>query len=207
MTEKLTLKKKSAKDILTRKPKKKSDTFVAFIPKDGELKVQFLTHPFEWLPYYEIFSDDGYHLFEHDEDAYEDIQEEYGKTNNKTGKKSGPATRFMAPALDVAESRVIVVKMPQTLVKSLMEYADRKDAEVTEYTFELYKTGERMETKYLFDADKSHVDIERFADKVPDLEKVLDELINPPSDDDLADDAIADDSDEAPAKPKLRLKK
>jgi len=205
MADKFTLKKNrsSAKDILTRKPKKKkTDTFVAFIPSDGELTVQFLADPFEWVPFFEVYlpPSDGkkgqYILLEHDDDAWDDIEEEYGRK---------PTTRFLAPALDVKEARPIAIKVPQSLVKDIMEYAERKKAEVTDFTFELYRVGEGKETRYKFDPERSGVDISRF--EAPDLNKVLDQLLNPPSEDELDDDAIEDDTtEEAPAKPVLKRK-
>lgn len=198
MTEPLNLKKKTtAKDILTRKPKKKVDgPYVAFIPKDGELTVQFLSEPFEWLPCFQVWTGSNYVTLEHDDDAWDEIEEEYGKK---------PSVRFLAPALDPKEAKVIVVQLTSGLAKDLLEFGTRKDADITSFTFELYKTGEGLETRYKFDSERSAVDIARFQDQLPDLEAVLDRLVNPPSEDELADDAIADD---APApKRKLSLKK
>lgn len=224
------LKKRSARDLLTKGKKKdggsgggaKTSTFIKYIPKDGELRVQFLTDIDDWAPYYEVW-DDSYDNgiddngkrrksgrfvpFSLDED-YDDLEERFG---------AKPGRRFLAPAIDLDDNRPILVKINPTTATGLLALDERKGP-LSKWNVSLFKDGEGTDTKYhVLPEGESGLDLSKI--EVPDAWKVLEELLNPS--DDIEDEAIADDADvatapaeeeeteEAPAaaKPKFKIKK
>lgn len=152
------------------------------VPADDSLTVRFLTEPTEWVTY-----------FEH----YDAVRKFYPCTDDCPGCTEGdrPSARYLANALDVAETNVIPLVMPKTMAASVLKKYE-KYATLLDRDYELSRSGTGMDTEYDVTPEApSKMNIARFdlIDLMEILEGQLAMAENAESDDDEDDD-----EDEAP---------
>lgn len=158
---------------------------VKLIPSDNPISVRFLTEPNEWASYYEHYNkQDGFFPC-YDGDCC-------------TNAESKASHRFLANCYVQDEQKVMAVKMPASLVKSLMvkfnKYSTMKDR-----WYELSRTGTgQFDTEYSFDAEPP----ERF--KMPRNAQLIDlmALLNAMAQDD--DEAVEDDDEDEEETPRRK---
>lgn len=167
---------------------------VLYVPKAGVV-VRLLAGPHKWESFEEFWDGSSYVILT---DENEDQVPE-GRC---------PSVRYLAPAVDVKQNRVVAVKLPYTLAEEIValeEKYEKKGWELTDYDIELQKEGEGTDTVYraLFD-EKSDIDLDAYP--LPDLHAIIDELTAPKA---TAEAEIEDDTDvsETPVRAKKLLKK
>lgn len=108
--------------------------YLSRVPADGTLTVRFLTEPTEWVTY-----------FEH----YDQVRKFYPCTDECPGCTEGerPSARYLANAVDVAETRVIPLVMPKSMAASILKKYD-KYATLLDRDYELSRSGTGLDTEY-----------------------------------------------------------
>lgn len=107
-------------------------SYLTRIPSDASLTVRFLTEPTEWIAYFEYYDAEQKRFFP----SIEGVQTQ-----------ERPAARYLANALDVAESRVIPLVMPKSVAASLLKKYD-KYATLLDRDYELSRSGAGLDTEY-----------------------------------------------------------
>ncbi|AZS07942.1 ssDNA binding protein [Gordonia phage Kabocha] len=113
-------------------------TFIKNVPKDSGIVVRFLTEPDEWVKYREYYSENTEPRY------FPDVE---GMDPDFVADLDKPSTRYLACAVDVDENSVIPIKMPKSLVESLMKKYD-KYGTILDRDYELVKDGEGFDTSY-----------------------------------------------------------
>lgn len=113
-------------------------SFIKNVPKDAGITVRFLHEPDEWVKYREYYSESTEPRF------FPDVE---GMDPDFVADLDKPTTRYLACAVDVEENSVIPIKMPKSLVESLMKKYD-KFGTVLDRDYELVKDGEGFDTSY-----------------------------------------------------------
>lgn len=113
-------------------------SFIKNVPKDAGITVRFLHEPEEWVKYREYYSENTEPRF------FPDVE---GMDPDFVADLDKPATRYLACAVDVEENQVIPIKMPKSLVESLMKKYD-KFGTILDRDYELVKDGEGFDTSY-----------------------------------------------------------
>ena len=159
------------------------------IPKEDSLTVRFLDEPPEWHGYYEHFVGKQYVPCTTDDcpGCDSDDPEEQKKM-----------FRYLANAYVVDDQKVWAVKMPKSLVESLMAFYTKYKGTIMDRDYELSRTGSgQNDTRYMaIPESPSKLKLSRFEDKKLNLDDVLSSLV---SDEDEEED---DDDDETPKKAK-----
>ncbi len=159
-----------------------SGSYLTRIPSDGSLTVRFLTEPTEWIAYFEYYDAEQKRFFP----SVEGVQTQ-----------ERPAARYLANALDVAESRVVPLVMPKSVAASLLKKYD-KYATLLDRDYELSRSGAGLDTEYdVTPEPPTKMNLERYdlLDLMGLLESQLEDV--PVNSDD-------DDEDEEDEKPVAR---
>lgn len=149
--------------------------YLSRVPADGAMTVRFLTEPDEWITY-----------FEH----YDQVRKFYPCTDDCPGCTEGerPSARYLANAVDVAETRVIPLVMPKSMAASILKKYD-KYATLLDRDYELSRTGTGLDTEYdVTPEPPTKMNLERF-DSIELMELLQEQL-------DMADTAKSDDDDD-----------
>ncbi len=153
--------------------------FIKNIQADSEMTVRFLTEPTEWFSY-----------FEH----YDEVNKFFPCADDCPGCAEGnkPTNRWLANVLDVEDNNsVIALKLPSTLVETLMRRYERYGSIMTR-DYELARVGSGLETKYeATPLGESRRKLDKY--DLLDLGAMLDDLA--PNGD------SGDDDDDEPARP------
>ena len=174
-------KAKNLKAMRSDLKKRKNRGGLTFIGEDG-LEIRFLLEPEEWTRYTEAYSPSmrkAWPVPEGDEAQVEDAR---------------TSTRYAATAIDLKTDKVIVIKLPVTLVDQLSARAEKRGT-LTNIDIELYKSGEGLDTVYGYDpGEKTKRSIDKY--ELPDVNALLEAEYNAlwGGDDD------EDDEDEKPAR-------
>jgi hypothetical protein len=168
--------------------------FITFIPEDG-ITVRFLAEPDQWVKFMEHY-DEGY---------FPCVEGSCPGCANR----NKPSKRYVAPALDIEEDKVIILKVPSTLATRLMAKFDRYET-LMDRDYELTRMGSGLDTEY--DAETMPPTKLRLSKyELPDLEQALvDAYANAFGDGNDADDDDDDDEedeDERPARRTVAKKK
>lgn len=116
--------------------KKKSGSFIQYIPEDG-ITVRFMDEPDSWLNYYEHYVEDTKTYAPCTDDC------EHCADGGK------PTQRYLANAVDVSENKVIPIKMPVTLASQIVKMYE-KYSTLIDRDYELQREGSGKEnTKYI----------------------------------------------------------
>ena len=198
--------------------KRSASAFIRNVPADDGLTVRFLTEPPEWVEYFEWFIPSMEPKFFPD---FEGLPDDV-KAESESGK---PAKRYLASVVDVSDNSVIPLKMPKTLVDSLMRKYEKYKT-IMDRDYELIREGQGMDTKY--DAIPEAPQRRNMAKFTAlDLMSILSDAIpsellpDGDDDDDLADDdepirrstarrrprPVEDDDDEEPKTPRRIVRK
>lgn len=197
---------KKAKDLKAQRrqleKKKGSNSPIKFIGKE-DLEVRFLEE-MPWMSYTEAYSPKvGSFWPQPNEDSPVDAPEV------EDAKES---TKYLVNALDVKTDKVIALKLPVSLVDALSRRAEKKGS-ITDCDFELFKTGEGLDTVYGYETgERKKRNLAKYRKDLKDLEELLVAAFNEVWGDDDEDDYDDEDEDEAPrrrskAKPKRRTRK
>ena len=174
-------KAKNLKAMRSDLKKRKNRGGLTFIGEDG-LEIRFLLEPEEWTRYTEAYSPSmrkAWPVPEGDEAQVEDAR---------------TSTRYAATAIDLKTDKVIVIKLPVTLVDQLSARAEKRGT-LTNIDIELYKSGEGLDTVYGYDpGEKTKRSIDKY--ELPDVNALLEAEYNAlwGGDDD------EDDEDEKPTR-------
>jgi hypothetical protein len=105
--------------------------------------------------------------------------------------------RYLANAYIVDDQKVVVLKLPSSLVEILMNYYKKYDGTLLDRDYELSRTGSgQMDTKYFAAPDAPRaIKLSRFDSKKFDLEEIAGSLV---------DGADEDEDDEPPKKKKVK---
>lgn len=153
--------------------------YLTRVPADGAMTVRFLTEPDEWVTY-----------FEH----YDSVRKFYPCTDDCPGCTEGdrPSARYLANAVDVAETRVIPLVMPKSMAASVLKKYD-KYATLLDRDYELSRSGTGLDTEYdVTPEPPTKMNLDRF-DAIDLMELLVEQL-------EMADSAKSsdDDDDEKP---------
>ena len=112
--------------------------FIKNVPKDSGITVRFLTEPTEWVEYQEYYLEDMeprfFPAFEGlDPDVVADLKR--------------PSKRYLACGVDRENNEVIALKMPKSLVESLMKKYDKYET-IMDRDYELVRDGDGLDTTY-----------------------------------------------------------
>lgn len=113
-------------------------SFIKNVPKDGAITVRFLTEPTEWVEYMEYYAEGMEPPFF---PAFEGLDPEI------TADLKKPSKRYLSCAVDRDNGEVIALKMPKSLVESLMKKYDKYET-VMDRDYELVRDGEGFDTTY-----------------------------------------------------------
>lgn len=142
-------KAKNLKALRSDLKKRKNRGGLTFIGEDG-LEIRFLLEPEEWTRYTEAYSPSmrkAWPVPEGDEAQVEDAR---------------TSTRYAATAIDLKTDKVIVIKLPVTLVDQLSARAEKRGT-LTNIDIELYKSGEGLDTVYGYDpGEKTKRSIDKY---------------------------------------------
>lgn len=171
---------------LKKSLKRGGASFIRNVPKDDGITVRFLTEPPEWFEYQELYVEDMEPKFFPVVEGMPD--EILARAKNK------PSKRYLCCAVDTADNTVIALKMPKSLVESLMKKYNKYET-IMDRDYELVREGDGLDTTYeAIPEAPRRMNISKFT--VLDLEKVLEDSI--PKEllgEDLDDD---DDEDDEP---------
>ena len=163
---------------------------VKTIPTEDSLTVRFLDEPEDWHGYYEHWLKSGPVPCTTDEceGCESDNEEERRKQ-----------FRYLANAYVVDDQKVWALKMPKSLVESLMNFHTKYKGTLLDRDYELSRTGSgKNDTKYMAAPDDKHpMKLSRFDSKKFDLDELLSQMVNGDDDDD-------DDEDETPRRKKSK---
>ncbi|AKL88352.1 single strand DNA binding protein [Gordonia phage GMA6] len=112
--------------------------FIRNVPKDGSLTVRFLTEPEEWVEYQEYYVEGMEPAFF---PAFEGLDPDVVAEARK------PSKRYLACVVDRDSNEVVPVKMPKSLVESLMKKYDKYET-IMDRDYELVRDGEGFDTTY-----------------------------------------------------------
>lgn len=117
------------------------------VPKEG-IKVRFITEPDQWLQIEEHWVGGGFEICKEDCALCEDGR---------------PSKRYITNAVDVMNKKVIALKLPITLIRTLLKRYDRYST-VMDRDYEISKSGTGKETEYDIDSPdgKSEFNFSRF---------------------------------------------
>lgn len=162
-----------------------SDSFIQYIPAEG-LTVRFLEEPSEWFGYYE-------HWHAGSKAYYPCTEQDCVGCEDSDSKRT---FRFLANVIDVAEKKVVPLKIPKDLGNRLVVRFE-KYGTLLDRDYELMKDGKGLDTTYDVEAGEKRKisNFDQF--KALDLSKVLEDAWNYVFGEDDDDD---DDEDEAPVK-------
>lgn len=164
---------------------------VKIVPKENSITVRFLDEPEDFFGLYEHWLSDGPVACTEDcEHCASDDPEERKRQ-----------FRYLANAYVVDDQKVVVLKLPKTLVELLMNFYKKYDGTLLDRDYDLSRTGSgQNDTRYFAapDAPRS-IKLSRFDDKKFDLEEIAMSLANP----EAADD---DDDEDEPKKKKGKKK-
>lgn len=166
--------------------KKSGSSKVKIVPKEGSLTVRFLDEPEDFHGYYEHYVNGEYRPCVTDECE--------GCTSDDPDEQRR-MFRYLANAYVVDDQKVMVLKLPKTLVEALMVYHEKYDGTLRDRDYDLRRTGSgQNDTKYFAAPDSpTKLKLSRFESKMLDLEEVVNSMLG---DDD------EDDEDEKPSKKK-----
>ena len=154
---------------------------VKTIPTEDSLTVRFLDEPEDWHGYYEHWLANGPMPCTTDdcEGCESDDDDERRKS-----------FRYLANAYVVDDQKVWALKMPKSLVESLMNFHQKYKGTLLDRDYELSRTGSgKNDTKYLAAPDDKHpMNLARFEKKKWDLDDLLSQMVNGDLDDDEDDD-------------------
>lgn len=172
---------------------------VLYIPKAG-VTVRFLAGPTGWVSFEQFWDGSKYTVV---------TEENQDQIPLRANGYPATSTRYLAPAIDKANNRVVAVQLPYTLANkiSLMEEKyEKKGWEITDYDIELSKEGEGTDTTYeaIFD-EKSDLDLTQY--ELPNLEALVEEMAAPKAEPVAAEIEDDTDTEEAPAAPVKKLLK
>lgn len=145
--------------------KKGQGNFIRRVPKEDVLVVRFLSEP------------DGENGFVRYETAYDpDLRRSYIVTEGTEPPKDHTvSTRYLAAVLDVEEDKVIPLELAKTMVSKIIVRYDKRGT-IMDRNYELFRTGEGRETEYYCDpGDMTKIKLDKY--DVPDLEAVLEEMV------------------------------
>ena len=168
-----------------------SGSFIKNVPKDAGLTVRFLHEPEEWVKYLEYYSENTEPKF------FPDVE---GMDPDFVADLDKPSTRYLACAVDVDDNAVIPIKMPKSLVESLMKKYD-KFGTILDRDYELVKDGEGFDTTYeaIPEAPKRrNMDKFEVLDLLDVLEQQVPKELTGDDDDDDEPPFEPDDDDEKP---------
>jgi hypothetical protein len=160
--------------------------FATRIPKEPDtITVRFLKDVTGWVWYDQVW-DQGLKryvvLTEENTEQYDALQ---------------PQRRYLAPAVDTKENRVIALELPKSLAKQVENIAARKKGSCTGGDIELWKTGSGTDTEYFSEWQGFEtLDLDKYT--VPDLWKIVEEMVEGTGagEDDNGDSSIEDDTDD-----------
>lgn len=134
---------------------------ITFINDEG-INVQFLQEPEEWAKYTDAYAKSVGRFWPVPSDDAPKVDD------------ANMSTRYLANAIDIDNDRVVVIKLPLTLVELLLKRADRKGT-LTDTVFYLYRSGEgRDNTTYGFDVEgKGSKKVSKYLAEMKDLEEIL----------------------------------
>lgn len=113
--------------------------FIKNVPKDASLTVRFLTEPTEWVEYMECYSEETEPRFF---PVFEGLDPDFvAELKNK------PSKKYLACAVDRDTNEVVPIKMPKSLVESLMKKYDKYET-IMDRDYELVRDGEGLDTTY-----------------------------------------------------------
>lgn len=182
----------SVKALKASLKKRGNDQFIRNVPKEG-ITVRFIEEPDQWLEYKECYSKDiEPNFFPVFEGLDSDVI---------AGLERRPSKKYLTHVVDRSENKVIALKMPVTLVESIMKKYEKYNT-VLDRDYELVKDGEGMGTTYeAIPEVPKRIKMDMY-DPL-DLEAVLEsqipaELGGGVVDDDDDDDNLAADDDDKP---------
>jgi len=176
-----------------------SGTYIKNVPAEG-ITVRFLTEPEEWFGFHEYWNDEGKNF----------VPMAQGEV---LPDGSRPSFRYLTQAVDIANDRVIPLKLAKTAANSLILKYD-KFGTILDRNYELQKHGEGLDTTYDVTPDApSKLNLAKY--ETLDLEQILidarasalGETEKPESSPSVDDDEIDDDDDDIPTPPIAAKKK
>lgn len=165
--------------------KKGGSGYLTRVAADSALTVRFLTEPTGWVNYWE---------------HYDDVRKFFPCTDDCPGCLEGdrPSQRYLANALDVAETRVVPLVMPKTMAASVLKKYE-KYGTLLDRDYELTRSGQGFDTDYdVTPESPSKMNIDRY--DLLDLWELLEGQLA------TADGDDEDEADDVPA-PKAKAKK
>lgn len=174
-------------------------SYIKNVPAEG-ITVRFLTEPEEWFGFYEYWNDESRTFVPM---AQGEILPDGAK----------PSFRYLTQALDIANDRVIPLKLAKTAANSLILKYD-KFGTMIDRNYELQKHGEGLDTTYDVTPDApSKLNLAKY--ELVDLEQVLvtarasalgetDTQVSEPS---VDDDEVDDEDDEVVEEVVVKKKK
>ena len=165
--------------------KRGGSSFVRNVPKDASITVRFLTEPNEWVEYLEYYAEGMeppvFPAFE-------------GLDPAITAELQRPSKRYLACAVDRDSNEQIAMKLPKTLVSSLMKKYDKYET-IMDRDYELVREGTGIETTYeAIPEAPRRMNVSAF-DPLLDLMDVLQNQIPPSL---LGEDPDDEDDDDPP---------
>jgi len=179
-----------------------SGSFIKNVPKDGSLTVRFLTEPTEWVEYMEYYAEGMEPPFF---PAFE------GLDSDVTADLKKPSKRYLACGVDRDSGEVVALKMPKSLVESLMKKYDKYET-IMDRDYELVRDGEGFDTTYeaIPEAPK-RMNMSKYEplDLMSVLEKQIPKELSGDDDDDDEEDSPPwdDEDDDKPIRRKRPVKK
>lgn len=110
--------------------------FIQSVPGDGDLMVRFLTEPNEWVEYFEHYDEDEKKFAPCTDDCM------YCASGDDR-----PSQRYLANALDVAEGKVIALRLAKTLASNIMKKYERFKT-LLDRDYSLSREGTGFDTEY-----------------------------------------------------------
>lgn len=153
------------------------DQFLTRVPSEGSLILRFLSEPEEWVEYFEHFERDrnGSWSFP----CIENCPESHEGDDK-------PKKRYLAPAVDTQENKVVPVQLPVSAVSALVKKYE-KHGTIMDRDYEISKSGTGFDTEYDVDAEApTRMNLKRF--DIPDLEAILQSQLETSDDEDDEDD-------------------
>lgn len=147
----------SMRKSLEKKNREGGLTFIGENPRE----IRFLDEPENWTGYFEAYSPSmrkGWPVPDDDAPEVDDARQ---------------SKRYAALALDIESDKVIVIKLPVSLVDLLTARAEKKGT-LTDIDLEVYKSGEGLDTVYGWEPQgRTKRDLSKYEDDMPDVNEVL----------------------------------
>lgn len=118
--------------------KKGGSSFIKNVPKDGGITVRFMIEPEDFIEYKEYYSETMEPRF---------FPEIDGMDPDIVADLRAPSKRWLACAVDTDENKVIAIKLPMSLVDSLMKKHDKYHT-ICDRDYELVRDGDGFDTTY-----------------------------------------------------------